>query len=100
MTVPHETVMAFVDGELSEQEMRDVAAEIARNPELRLYAEEQKALRVSLGAAFAPILSEPVPSRLEQAVRETPVARPKPLHESAFFGRLRRIWESQSPAMR
>lgn len=100
MTFPRETLMAFVDGELSEQEMGDVAAEIARNPELRLYVEEQKALRASLGAAFAPILSEPVPSRLEQAVRETPVPRPKPLRESAFFSWLRRIWESQSPAMR
>ena len=100
MSVPRETLMAYVDGELSEKQMSDVGAELARDPELRLYVEEQKALRTALGTAFAPILSEPVPARLEHAVRETPVPRPKPLRESAFFVWLRRIWETQSPAMR
>ena len=100
MTLPRETLMAFVDGELSEAEARDVAAEVAQDPELLSYVEEQKALRNTLGIAFAPILAEPVPPMLEQAVRETPVVRAKPFTGSAIWTRLRRMWEAQSPAMR
>jgi hypothetical protein len=100
MTLPRETLMAFVDGELSEDEARMVAAEVAQNPELRHYVEEQKALKSTLSEALAPILTEPVPPALERAVRETPVVRRKPFRESSIAVRLRRMWESQSPAMR
>jgi hypothetical protein len=100
VTVPRDTLMAFVDGELSEDEARSVAAEVARDPELLRYVEEQNVLRSALGSAFAPILAEPVPPLLERAVRETPVPVRKSVFESAVLDRLRRAWEAQSPAMR
>jgi hypothetical protein len=100
MTVPRDTLMAFVDGELSEEEARDVAIEVARDPELLRYVEEQKALRSTVGSAFAPILTEPIPPAIERAVRETPVHVRKSFLESAILDRLRRSWETQSPAMR
>ena len=100
MTLLRETLMAFVDGELSEDEARNVAAEVAQHPELLSYVEEQKALKAALGAAFAPILVQPVPPVLERAVRETPVIARRAFTESAIWTRLRRIWEAQSPAVR
>jgi hypothetical protein len=100
MTVPRERLMAFVDGELSEDEARGVAIEVARDPELLRYVEEQKALRSALSSAFAPILAEPVPLAIERAVRETPVPVRKSFFESTILDRVRRAWEAQSPAMR
>src|SRR5258706_13139900 len=96
MTLLRETLMAFVDGELSEDEARNVAAEVAQHPELLSYVEEQKALKAALGAAFAPILVQPVPPVLERAVRETPVTARRSFTASTIWRRLPRIWEPQS----
>jgi hypothetical protein len=100
MTVPHETLMAFVDGELADDDMRRVGDQIARDPELLRYVEQQKALKTALAAAFAPVLVEPIPPVLERAVRETPVSGRMTPSGFGLLKRLRELWEVQSPATR
>ena len=80
MTLTRETLMAFVDGELAPEEERRVAAEVAKDPSLSAYVEQQKELAAKLRTAFAPVLEAPIPARIERAVRETktPSALPSP----------------------
>jgi len=95
MTLTRETLMAFVDGELAPEEERRVAAEVAKDPSLSAYVEQQKELAAKLRTAFAPVLEAPIPARIERAVRETkaPSAVPSP---SSLLGRLQRIWREQT----
>lgn len=86
MTVTRETLMAFVDGELAPDEERRVAAEVAKDPVLNAYVEQQKRLADTLRYALAPVLEAPIPERLERAVLETPIP-PK-----SVLARLRRLW--------
>jgi len=78
MTVTRETLMAFVDGQLAPAEERRVAAEVAKDPVLSAYVEQQKKLAAQLGSAFAPVLEAPIPERIERAVRETPIPSASP----------------------
>jgi len=68
MTIPTETLMAYVDGELPSDEIAHVEAEIAKNPEAARYVAEQQALRRDLHAAFGAVLDAPVPDTLTAAV--------------------------------
>lgn len=68
MTIPQETLMAYVDGELPVEEMHHIDAELARDPELQSYVDRQMALRGALRKAFAAVLDEPLPARLTAAV--------------------------------
>jgi hypothetical protein len=97
MTVTRETLMAFVDGELPPDEERRVAAEVAKDPALGAYVDEQRKLTRTLAHAFAPVLEQPVPPHIEQTVREAKLhAGPSlPLGD-----RLRRIWREQTRAGR
>jgi hypothetical protein len=58
MTVLPETLLAFVEGELSPEEARKVAAEVANDPSLAAHVENHKALKARLQAASVPV-SEP-----------------------------------------
>ena len=80
MTLTPETLMAFVDGELAPGEEARVAAEVAKDPALSAYVEQQKELAAKLRTAFAPVLEAPIPARIERIVRETkiPCAAPSP----------------------
>ncbi len=64
-----ETLDAYVDGELAPEEMTRVAALLAERGDLKSYVEAQLALRNRLQDSFAPLLAEPIPDRLQQALR-------------------------------
>jgi hypothetical protein len=64
MKPSNETLMAFIDGELSVQEAARVALVLAADPELARRVEQQRRLRVRLKGAYAPVLDQPVPERL------------------------------------
>lgn len=66
-----ETLLAFADGELDPQQMKQVAAQLANNPEaretLRIFQESAALVK----HAFDQPLHEPVPDRLLQTINET-----------------------------
>ncbi len=59
-----ETLMAYVDGELSPAEAARVESAIAADPEVAKAVERARALREQLRMVFDPILDEPVPGHL------------------------------------
>ncbi len=95
MTVSRETLMAFVDGELAPDEARRVAAEVANDPALNAYVEQQKQLATQLHTAFAPVLEQPMPERLEKAIWETKVPV-ETNFASPLIARLSRILREQT----
>jgi len=68
MKLPDETVMAYVDDELDAASRARVEAAMAADPEIRAQLATQIELRARLRASFDPVLSEPVPERLLQAL--------------------------------
>jgi hypothetical protein len=60
---------AYADGELDADASSAVAAAIAADPELARRVARHRALRERLHDAYAPVLAEPVPERLIEAVR-------------------------------
>jgi hypothetical protein len=73
VNVPSEKIIAYVDGELSETERAEFAAELAANDALRGRVERARGLRRRLSAAFDGALSEDVPARLTAAATAPPV---------------------------
>jgi hypothetical protein len=71
VNLPDETVMAYVDDELDAASRAEVEAALAADPEVRTQVQAQIDLRARLRATFDPVLSEPVPERLLQAVRQS-----------------------------
>lgn len=71
MTFSDETLMTYVDGELDASTSAALEAAIAKDPELAARAKRQRQLRLAVCAAFEPVLQEPVPQRLLDAVRGT-----------------------------
>jgi hypothetical protein len=69
VTYDEETLMAYADGELDEATRAAIAAAIAKDPELARRVEKHRALRAEVSGAFATLLGEPVPERLEAAAR-------------------------------
>lgn len=76
MSYDDETLMAFADGELDEPRRAEIEAAIARDPELARRVSRHRELRARLGAAFAPVLEQPVPASLETAARGDASASP------------------------
>ena len=74
MKLPDETVMAYVDDELDAEARARVEAAMAADPEVRAQLQAQIDLRARLRASFDPVLSEPVPERLLQALGQPPAA--------------------------
>lgn len=69
MTVTHDELMAYLDGELSPQDAARIETALAGDAALRAEYDSQKAVSQSLRNAFAPVLDAPLPDRLLQAAR-------------------------------
>ena len=69
-----ETLTAYVDGELSPEEMTRVTALLAQHADLQAYVARQQALRNRLDESFSPFFAQPVPLRLQQAAQRTPLS--------------------------
>jgi len=64
-----ETLMAYADGELDPAQRAAIDAAIANDPVLARRVAQQRAMRARLAGAFAKVLDEPVPERLDAAAR-------------------------------
>lgn len=69
MSLPKETIAAYIDGELEGEGLREAEAAIAADPALQEQLEAYRALKSQLSAHFAPIVEAPVPERLIHAVK-------------------------------
>lgn len=69
-------LMAYVDGELDGETAAAVDAAITQSPELAARVERQRKLRRAVYAAFEPVLHEPMPQRLLEAVRGSVATTP------------------------
>ena len=63
-TIDEERLMAWLDGELDEAAAAEVERAVAADPVLCERVRHERLFREQLGAAFAPVLDEPVPERL------------------------------------
>ena len=72
MTRHQEKLSAFLDGELSEQDSREIEAALASDPSLQTELEALMAADVLAQEEFAAVLDEPVPLELARAIEETP----------------------------
>lgn len=70
--ISDEMLFAYVDNELDAAGRALVEAAMARDPAIAARIERQRSLRTLLGDAYAPVLKEPVPQRLAQAVNAPP----------------------------
>lgn len=69
MNYDDETLMAFADGELDEQQRAEIAAALERDPALARRVQEHRALRAKVEGAFAPVVEQPVPEALSKVAR-------------------------------
>ncbi|QOL48680.1 anti-sigma factor family protein [Massilia litorea] len=67
MTFSDDILMAYADGELAEPQRSQVDAAVRADPELAAIVERHRALRARVFDAFAGVLEEPVPARLDAA---------------------------------
>ena len=65
--VSDEQFFAWLDGELSPDEAKQVQAEVAADPKLTALAEQHRSMQVRLKGAFDTILEAPVPERVRPA---------------------------------
>jgi hypothetical protein len=65
MTYSDEILMAYADGELQEPERGEVERAVRADPALAAIVERHRTLRRDVFAAFAGVLDEPVPARLQ-----------------------------------
>jgi len=72
MNLPMETLMAYVDGELTPEEARRVEAEIAARPDLKAFVDQQRALQHAFTRSFDAILAAPLPEHLLAAAAQPP----------------------------
>ncbi|MES2957416.1 MAG: zf-HC2 domain-containing protein [Pseudomonadota bacterium] len=70
--ISDELLMAYADGELDAATRSEVERAIAADASLAERARKQAGLRQRLQAAFQPVLADPVPERLLQAVATAP----------------------------
>lgn len=71
MKIPDETLIAYVDGELTGTERAAVEAAIADDPALAEAVRRHEALKEKVGGAFDSALDEPVPDHLIQLIAKT-----------------------------
>lgn len=64
MMIADEKFFAWLDGELPPEEAALVEAEVAKSPELARAAEQHRAMRARLKAAFDVVSASPVPEKL------------------------------------
>jgi hypothetical protein len=89
----HQTLNAFVDGELPPQEMARIAALLETRPDMKAYVEKQERLRAAL--RFEEVMGAPPPSELVETVQNASVSWRWRLQ--AAFGR-GFVWRSLVPA--
>jgi len=78
MSFDDETLMAYADGELDAQQRARVEQAMRADPQVAAAVERHRALRADVFAAFAGVLDEPVPARLQPAaVKEETAAQPR-----------------------
>lgn len=65
MNYSDEILMAYADGELSEPQRSEVEAAVRADPALASIVDRHRALRRDVSAAFAGVLDEPLPARLQ-----------------------------------
>ncbi len=65
MTYSDDTLMAYADGELDPAERAAIEQAMRTDPAIAAAVERHRALRADVAAAFAGILDEPVPARLQ-----------------------------------
>ena|SRR5579863_678218 len=70
----HETLSAFIDGELPPKEMERIAALLAERPDLDAWVRRQEALRTGIKSAFSEVMTAPPPSRLVRAAKGAPIS--------------------------
>ena len=68
---------AFVDGQLTTEEMTEVQAHLAECPDCRAYVDDALAIRASFPTEEEPALPEGFAGRVMQAVAKAPQSRPK-----------------------
>jgi hypothetical protein len=73
--ISDETLFAYVDEELDAAGRAEVEAAMAADPALAQRVQQQRSLRTLLGAAYRPVLEEPVPPRLVAAAQQKPKAK-------------------------
>lgn len=88
MTIDEETPIAYVDGELPLDAERRFEETLSRDAELQRRVEEQRKLRTSLRAAFAPTLTEDIPPNILNAINTAPVSRQWRRQESFRWTRI------------
>lgn len=94
MTISHETLMAFVDGELAPDETVRVEAELRARPDLAAYVEQQRELRHQLHGSFEDMMNAPLPAKLRDAVENTQPSLAWRIGESWRNTSRRVIWTS------
>lgn len=67
MTHYHDKLSAFLDGELTEAEMRDIETALATDPALQAELDSLMAADTDARAAFDDMLADPVPFELAAA---------------------------------
>jgi hypothetical protein len=70
--ISDEMLFAYVDEELDAAGRAEVEAAMAADPALAQRVQQQRSLRTLLGAAYRPVLEEPVPPRLVAAAQARP----------------------------
>lgn len=70
----HETLNAFIDGELPPKEMERIATILAERPDLEAWVRRQEVLRTGIKRAFSELMIASPPSRLMQAAKGTPIS--------------------------
>ena len=71
MSIPNETLMAYVDGELDPSMRATVEAAMRDDPEVDTRIAQYRLLRARIQSAYAAELAEPVPQRLLAALRQS-----------------------------
>ena len=69
MVIDDTKFFAWLDGELEPAEAAEVEAAVAADPRLSRLADQHRAFGAKLRGAFEPLVAEPVPARLAEAVR-------------------------------
>jgi hypothetical protein len=67
MSIPEETLMAYVDGELDPAARAQVEAAMRDDPQIEKHVAQQRALRAKIQQAYAADLAEALPERLVAA---------------------------------
>jgi hypothetical protein len=82
MSFSDETLMAYADGELEPAQAAMVEEAMRADPAVEEAVRRHRALRADVFAAFAGVLGEPVPERLQPAPSPAPVPAPAPVSDA------------------